>query len=34
MSPLAQNPPSKLKKCFFYSKLHEATSHCRVWTAL
>jgi len=34
MSPLSQNPPSKLKKCFFYSKLHEATSQYRVWTAL
>jgi len=34
MSPLAQKPPSKLKKYFFYSKLHEATSHYRVWTAL
>jgi len=33
MSPLAQNPPSKLK-IFFYSKLHDATSHYRVWSAL
>jgi len=30
MSPSAQNPPSKFKKCFFYSKLHEATRHYRV----
>jgi len=31
---LAQNPPTKLKKNFFDSKLHDATSHYRVWTAL
>jgi len=31
---LAQNPPSKFEKSFFYSKLHDATSHCRVWIAL
>jgi len=34
MIPLAQNPPSKFKKRFFYSKLHDATSSYRVWTAL
>jgi len=33
MSPLAQNPPSKLDH-FFYCKLHDVSSHCRVWTAL
>jgi len=34
MIPLAQNPPTKLKKIFFNSKLHNATSHYGVWTAL
>jgi len=34
MSPLAENPPYELKKCFFYSKLHKTTRHYRVWTAL
>jgi len=33
MIPLAQNPPTKFKKKF-YSKLHNATSHYGVWTAL
>jgi len=33
MISLAQNPPTKFK-IFFYSKLHNATSHYGVWTAL
>ena len=34
MIPLAQNPPTKFKKIFLKSKLHGATSHYRVSTAL
>ena len=34
MIPLTQKPPPKLKKKFFYFKLHDATSRYRVWTAL
>jgi len=26
--------PIQIKNFFFYSKLHDATSHYRVWTAL
>jgi len=33
MIPFAQNPPSKCKKKFC-SKLHDATTHYGVWTAL
>jgi len=32
--PIGPKPPSKFKKCVFYPKLHEATSHYRVWRAL
>jgi len=34
MIPLAQNPLTKFKTNFFDSKLHNATSHYEVWTAL
>jgi len=34
MISLAQTPPTKVKKNFFCSKLHDANSRYRVWTTL